>query len=48
MEWYRREICQRFGHTHGEEGELDCALEMLNLAREWRRDHAPPPSGSYE
>lgn len=38
-DWYRREVCQRFGHTHGAQGELECAVETLTRAKEWRRDH---------
>ena len=38
-EWYRREVCQRFGHTHGTEGELECAVETLARAKQWHRDH---------
>lgn len=41
VEWYRREICQRFNHTHGVQGEMDCALAVLVHARAWRRDHSP-------
>lgn len=37
-DWYRREICERQRHTHGEKGELECVL--LNLA-EATRTHDP-------
>jgi hypothetical protein len=26
LDWYRRLVCEAEGHTHGEEGELDCIL----------------------
>lgn len=29
LEWYRREICQKEGHGHGEAGELDCIITRL-------------------
>lgn len=33
LEWYRREICQREGHTHDEAGELECILLRLAQVR---------------
>jgi hypothetical protein len=32
-DWYRREICEKEGHTHGPEGELDCAMYRTALLR---------------
>lgn len=44
LEWYRREICQREGHTHGEAGELDCILQRLAeiRARQLREGQSSP------
>lgn len=33
LETYRREVCMREGHTHGEAGELDCLLMRLAQLR---------------
>lgn len=33
LDWYRRLVCQAEGHTHGEEGELDCILMKLAQVR---------------
>ena len=33
LNWYRREVCQREGHTHGEAGELDCILLRIAQGR---------------
>lgn len=33
LEKYRREVCLRKGHTHGEEGELACILEEIARLR---------------
>lgn len=29
LDWYRREICAKEGHTHGEAEEMDCILARL-------------------
>lgn len=29
LDWYRREICEKEGHKHGEAGELDCITGRL-------------------
>ncbi|MFA5861590.1 MAG: hypothetical protein WDA16_07835 [Candidatus Thermoplasmatota archaeon] len=39
-DWYRREICQLEGHTHGPEGELKCIL--LRLAKTTAEDEGKP------
>ena len=36
--WYRSEVCGKLGHTHGSMGELDCVIETLALAQQWRRN----------
>lgn len=33
LSWFRRQFCSRHGHTHGPDGELDCLLNHLALAR---------------
>lgn len=33
LDWYRREVCLREGHTHGDVGELDCLLMRLAQLR---------------
>lgn len=33
LDWYRRLVCEAEGHTHGEEGELDCILMRLAQVR---------------
>ena len=33
LEWYRREICAKEGHVHGDAGEMDCILSRLAHAR---------------
>ena len=33
LDWYRKEVCEREGHTHGDAGELDCILMRLAQAR---------------
>jgi len=33
LDWYRREICQKEAHTHGEAGELDCMLRKMAEVR---------------
>lgn len=33
LDWYRRLVCEAEGHTHGEEGELDCILTRLAQVR---------------
>lgn len=38
LEWFR-ERCDRLGHEHGEEGELDCLLQTLAKARDEHKDH---------
>ncbi|HET6404372.1 MAG TPA: hypothetical protein VFH78_06975 [Candidatus Thermoplasmatota archaeon] len=40
LDKFRRNVCQREGHTHGEAGELDCLL--LTLLR-YTRPAVPPP-----
>lgn len=29
LDWYRREICAKEGHAHGELGEMDCIIARL-------------------
>lgn len=38
LEWFRRR-CERLGHEHEEEGELDCLLRTLAEARAQQKDH---------
>lgn len=32
-DWYVREICKKEGHSHGEAGELECALNRIAQLR---------------
>lgn len=46
LDWYRREICEREAHTHGEPGELHCLLLRLAQVRSLQAgQHAPPGAG---
>ena len=40
LDWYRREICQKEGHTHGDAGELDC---LLMRYAQMRTQQGTPP-----
>ncbi len=44
LEWYRREICKREGHTHGDAGELDCILIRLAEIRARQRESGSEPA----
>lgn len=33
LDWYRREVCAKEGHVHGEEGEMDCLVTRLARPR---------------
>jgi hypothetical protein len=47
LDWYRREICQRESHTHGDAGELDCILHRLaDLRLQQRNATMGPPMES--